>query len=130
MSPPISTVTTLNVTLSCANVNHVTMRDDKLSESGCSSVVPRIVIRAIMAVVALGAGAVGFIFLCVVWSRLSGPRSASSQVRRTERDARSWERRARRYDKRGESVSANAMRGQASFIRQRTAAAVARQEGP
>ena len=89
----------------------------------------RTVIRAIMAVVALGAGAVGFILLCVVWSRLSGPRSASSQVRRTERDARSWERRARRYDKHGESVYANAMRGQASFIRKRTADAVAMQEG-
>jgi hypothetical protein len=93
------------------------------------SMVPRIVVRALMGVVAVGAGIVGFILLCVVWSRLSGPRSASSQVRRTERDARSWERRARRYDKRGEPVSANAMRGQASFIRQRTAAAVARQEG-
>ena len=86
----------------------------------------RIVIRAIMAVVALGVAAVGFILLYVVWSRLSGPRSASSQVRRTERDARSWERRARRCDKRGESVNANAMRGQAAFIRERTARAVAR----
>ena len=88
----------------------------------------RTVIRAIMAVVALGAGAVGFILLCVVWSRLSGPRSASSQVRRTERDAKSWERRARRYDKRGESVNASAMRGQAAFIRERTAGAVVRQQ--
>src|ERR1700735_912721 len=129
MSPSISTTTTLDVALSCANVNHVTMRDDKLSEGGGFSVVFRIVIRAIMAVVGLGAGVVGFILLCVVWSRLSGPRSASSQVRRTERDARSWERRARRYDKHGESVYANAMRGQASFIRKRTADAVAMQEG-
>jgi hypothetical protein len=87
--------------------------------------VPRIVVRAIIGVVAVGAGIVGFILLCLVWSRLSGPRSASSQVRRTERDARSWERRARRYDKRGESVNANAMRGQAAFIRERTARAVA-----
>jgi hypothetical protein len=90
----------------------------------------RIVVRAIMGVVAIGLGAVGFIFLCVVWSRLSGPRSASSQVRRTERDAKSWERRARRTDKRGESVQASAMRGQADFIRERTAGAVARQDGP
>ena len=90
----------------------------------------RIVVRAIMGVVAMGLGAVGFIFLCVVWSRLSGPRSASSQVRRTERDAKSWERRARRYDRRGESVQASAMRGQAAFIRERTAGAVAGQDGP
>lgn len=88
----------------------------------------RIVVRAIMGVVAIGAGVVGFIFLCLVWSRLSGPRSASSQVRRTERDAKSWERRARRYDKRGESVNASAMRGQAAFIRERTRGAVARQQ--
>jgi hypothetical protein len=91
-------------------------------------IVSRIVVRAILGVVAIGLGAVGFIFLCVVWSRLSGPRSASSQVRRTERDAESWERRAGRYDKRGESVYASAMRGQAAFIRERTAGAVARQE--
>ena len=97
---------------------------------GGVSIVSRIVIRAIMGVVAIGVGAVGFILLCVLWSRLSGPRSAESQVRRTERDAKSWERRARRYDKRGESVSASAMRGQAAFIRERTAGAAARQEGP
>jgi hypothetical protein len=90
--------------------------------------VSRIVVRAIMGVVAIGVGIVGFIFFCVVWSRLSGPRSASSQVRRTERDAKSWERRARRYDKRGESVNASAMRGQAAFIRERTAGAVVRQQ--
>jgi hypothetical protein len=82
-----------------------------------------------MGVVAVGVGIVGFIFLSVVWSRLSGPRSAGSQVRRTERDAKSWERRARRYDKRGESVNASAMRGQAEFIRERTAGAVGTQEG-
>jgi hypothetical protein len=91
-------------------------------------IVSRIVIRAIMGVVAAAAGIVGFIFVCVAWSRLSGPRSASSQIRRTERDAKSWERRARRYDKRGEVANASAMRGQAAFIRQRTASAVARQE--
>jgi hypothetical protein len=91
--------------------------------------VSRIVVRAIMAVVAIGVSIAGFIFLCVAWSRLSGPRSARSQVRRTERDVKSWERRARRYDKRGESVYASAMRGQAAFIRERTARAVARQEG-
>lgn len=87
----------------------------------------RIVVRAIMGVVAIGAGIVGFILFCVVWSRLSGPRSVSSQVRRTERDAKSWERRARRYDKRGESANASAMRGQAAFIRERTAG-MARQQ--
>jgi hypothetical protein len=89
--------------------------------------VSRIVVRAIMGVVAIGVGSVGFILLCVVWSRLSGPRSAGSQVRRTERDAKSWERRAGRYDRRGESVYASAMRGQAAFIRERTAGTVARQ---
>lgn len=88
----------------------------------------RIVVRAIMGVIAIGAGIVGFVLLCLVWSRLSGPRSASSQVRRTERDAKSWERRARRYDKRGESANASAMRGQAAFIRERTAGAVTRQQ--
>jgi hypothetical protein len=88
----------------------------------------RIVVRAIAGVVVIGVGIVGFILLCVVWSRLSGPRSASSQVRRTERDARAWERRARRYDKRGESVNASAMRGQAAFIRERTAGAVVRRQ--
>jgi hypothetical protein len=101
-----------------------------LIPQGGVSIVSRIVVRAIMGVVAIGVGIVGFILLCVVWSRLSGPRSASSQVRRTERDAKSWERRARRYDKRGESDNANAMRGQAAFIRERTAGAVAGQVGP
>jgi hypothetical protein len=91
-------------------------------------IVSRIVVRAIIGVFATAVGIVGFILLCVVWSRLSGPRSASAQVRRTERDARSWERRARRYDKRGESVNASAMRGQAAFIRERTAGAVVRQQ--
>jgi hypothetical protein len=99
-----------------------------LIRQGGVIIVSRIALRAIMGVVAIGAVAVGFIVACVVWSRLSGPRSASSQIRRTERDAKSWERRARRYDERGESVNASAMRGQAAFIRARTAGAVVRQQ--
>jgi hypothetical protein len=93
------------------------------------NIMSRIIVRAIAGVVAIGAGIVGFILIGVVWSRLSGPRSASSQVRRTERDAKSWERRARRYDKHGEPGYASAMRGRAAFIRERTAGAVATQEG-